>query len=191
MRLPRTRTDWDAKREAVEAVLNEIGGVVTRVGDETVGEMWSLYDGQDILNEVDPAFSENIRRHVDRVVRVDPFHVSAHTDPKGDRSKRPQEQDPDMLLHVVEETDAGIVVRGAKFETAAAHANQAFTKPTIANWGDAELFDYHRSGASSMLARYICVGLLQRRACGFERWPQLLQDQKFGLLADLDRDIAA
>jgi 4-hydroxyphenylacetate 3-monooxygenase len=47
-----------------------------------------------------------------------------------------------MLLHVVKETDAGIVVRGAKFETAAAYANQAFTKPTIANWGDAELSDY-------------------------------------------------
>jgi 4-hydroxyphenylacetate 3-monooxygenase len=73
---------------------------------------------------------------------LDPFHVSANTDPKGDRSKRPQEQDPDMLLHVVKETDAGIVVRGAKFETAAAYANQAFTKPTIANWGDAELSDY-------------------------------------------------
>ena len=47
-----------------------------------------------------------------------------------------------MLLHVVKETDAGIVVRGAKYETAAAYANQAFTKPTIANWGDAELSDY-------------------------------------------------
>src|SRR6516162_1035863 len=142
LKLPRTRADWDAKRAAVEAVLNEIGGVVTRVGDETVGEIWSLFDGQDILNEVDPAFSENIRRHVDRVVRLDPFHVSANTDPKGDRSKRPQEQDPDMLLHVVKETDGGIVVRGAKFETAAAYANQAFVKPTIANWGDAELSDY-------------------------------------------------
>jgi hypothetical protein len=49
---------------------------VTRVGDETVGEMWSLFDGQDILDEVDPAFSENIRRHVDRVVRLDPFHAA-------------------------------------------------------------------------------------------------------------------
>jgi 4-hydroxyphenylacetate 3-monooxygenase len=36
----------------------------------------------------------------------------------------------------------GIVARGAKFETAAAYAKQAFTKPTIANWGDAELSDY-------------------------------------------------
>ena len=141
-RLPRTAADWRAKRRAVDTVLDEIGGVVTRVGDETVGEMWSLYDGQDVLNEIDPRFSANIRRHVARAAVADPFHVSANTDPKGDRSKRPQDQDPDMLLHVARETDGGIVVRGAKFETAAAYANQAFVKPTIANWGDSELSDY-------------------------------------------------
>jgi len=142
LKLPFTQADWHAKRAATDAVLDEVGGIVTRVGDETVGEMWSLYDGQDVLNEVNPQFSENIRRHIDLAVRNDPFHVSANTDPKGDRSKKPQDQDPDMLLHVVKETDAGIVVRGAKYETAAAYANQAFTKPTIANWGNAELSDY-------------------------------------------------
>jgi 4-hydroxyphenylacetate 3-monooxygenase len=140
-KLPFTREDWHTKRRAVETVLDDVGGVVTRVGDETVGEMWSLYDGQDVLREVDPQFSDNIRHHVERAVRADPFHVSANTDPKGDRSKRPQDQDPDMLLHVVRETDRGIVVRGAKYETAAAYANQAFVKPTIANWGDDQLSD--------------------------------------------------
>jgi 4-hydroxyphenylacetate 3-monooxygenase len=142
LKLPFTQDDWLAKRAATDAVLDEVGGIVTRVGDETVGEMWSLYDGQDVLNEVNPEFSENIRRHIDLAIRNDPFHVSANTDPKGDRSKNPQDQDPDMLLHVVKETDAGIIVRGAKYETAAAYANQAFTKPTIANWGNAELSDY-------------------------------------------------
>src|SRR5271163_322621 len=141
-KLPRTQQDWWDKRRATDAILETIGGVVTRVGDETVGEMWSLYDGQDVLNEVDPKFSANIRRHIERVAEGDPFHVSANTDPKGDRSKAPQDQDPDMLLHVVKETDAGIIVRGAKYETAAAYANQAFTKPTIANWGNAALTDY-------------------------------------------------
>src|SRR5918993_3280647 len=142
LQLPRTQQDWQAKRRAVDTVMDDIGGVVTRVGDETVGEMWSLYDGQDVLSEIDPTFSENIRHHVDAAAKRDPFHVSANTDPKGDRSLRPQEQDPDMLLHVVKETDAGIVVRGAKYETAAAYANQGFVKPTIANWGDEKLSDY-------------------------------------------------
>ncbi len=141
-KLPRTQQDWWDKRRATDAVLEDVGGVVTRVGDETVGEMWSLFDGQDVLNEVDPQFSANIRAHINAVLEADPFHVSANTDPKGDRSKAPQDQDPDMLLHVVRETDAGIVVRGAKYETAAAYANQAFTKPTIANWGNSALSDY-------------------------------------------------
>ena len=141
-RLPKTRQDWADKRAAVDLVQREAGGVVTRVGDETIGEMWSLFDGQDVLNEVDPRFSENIRRHIAKSITGDPFHVSANTDPKGDRSKAPQDQDPDMLLHVVRETDNGIIVRGAKYETAAAYSNQAFTKPTIANWGNSELSDY-------------------------------------------------
>ncbi len=142
LKLPYSQEDWYQKRVATDAVMDDVGGIVTRVGDETVGEMWSLFDGQDVLNEVDPQFSQNIRDHIDRVIRIDPFHVSANTDPKGDRSKAPQDQDPDMLLHVVRETDQGIVVRGAKYETAAPYANQAFTKPTIANWGDSELSDY-------------------------------------------------
>jgi 4-hydroxyphenylacetate 3-monooxygenase len=141
-KLPRAKADWIAKRRAVDTVLDDIGGVVTRVGDETVGEMWSLFDGQDVLAELDPRFSENIRAHVERAALLDPFHVSANTDPKGDRARRPQEQDPDVLLHVVRETDDGIVVRGAKFETAAAYANQAFVKPTIGDWGNDELSDY-------------------------------------------------
>ncbi|GAA1495570.1 4-hydroxyphenylacetate 3-hydroxylase family protein [Paeniglutamicibacter kerguelensis] len=141
-RLPRTQEDWSDKRRAVDLTLREAGGVVTRVGDETIGEMWSLFDGQDVLNEVDPRFSDNIRRHIERSITADTFHISANTDPKGDRSKAPQDQDPDMLLHVVRETDNGIVVRGAKYETAAAYANQAFTKPTIANWGNDKLSNY-------------------------------------------------
>ena len=59
-RPPRTRDDWRAKRASIDAILDDAGGVVTRVGDETIGEMWSLFDGQDVLNEMDPAFSANI-----------------------------------------------------------------------------------------------------------------------------------
>ncbi len=35
--LPRTQDDWWAKRRATDMVMEEVGGVVTRVGDETVG----------------------------------------------------------------------------------------------------------------------------------------------------------
>ena len=159
--LPYTQDDWWAKRRATDLLMEDIGGVVTRVGDETVGEMWSLFDGTDVLNEVDPQFTKNIETHIGKVLKGDPFHVSANTDPKGDRSLAPQDQDPDMLLHVVKETDAGIVVRGAKYETAAAYANPAFTKPTIANWANAELSDYAVGficDLSSSGLKFLCRG---------------------------------
>lgn len=142
LRLPYEKKNWEDKRKAVDLVMHDIGGVVTRMGDETIGEMWSLWDGKDILNEIDSRFAENIETHIHTAIKLDPFHVSANTDPKGDRSKAPQDQDPDMLVHVVKETDAGIVIRGAKYETAASYSNQAFLKPTIANWGNSELSDY-------------------------------------------------
>jgi 4-hydroxyphenylacetate 3-monooxygenase len=85
-------------------VIREAGGVITRLGDETIGEMWSLADGKNVLNEIDPRFTENVSGHIADPYASDPFHVSADTDPKGDRSKRPQEQDPDFLVHVVTET---------------------------------------------------------------------------------------
>ena len=142
LRPPTEKVHWHEKWRAVDAYLKDIRGVLTRVGDETVGEMWSLLDGRDVLNEIDPRFGDNIDRHIRRVLQQDIFHVSANTDPKGDRSKRPQDQDPDMMVHVVKETDAGIVLRGAKYETAASYADQAFLKPTIASWTDEQLSDY-------------------------------------------------
>jgi 4-hydroxyphenylacetate 3-monooxygenase len=59
--LPYSQDDWWAKRRATDTVLETVGGVVTRVGDETVGEMWSLYDGQDVLSRDRPAVGEEYR----------------------------------------------------------------------------------------------------------------------------------
>src|SRR5215471_12147011 len=150
LRPPTEKAHWREKWRAVDAYLNDIGGVVTRVGDETVGEMWSLYDGRNVLNEIDPRFGDNIANHIQGAIENDPFHVSANTDPKGDRSKAPQDQDPDMMVHVVKETDAGIIVRGAKYETASGYADQAFLKPTVGAWTNEKLSDYAVGGIVRM-----------------------------------------
>ena len=142
-KLPLTTDDWHAKRRAVDTRARR------RRRHRHPGRR---RDGRrDVVALRRPGRPERdrpavLRAHPPprrRAARLDPFHVSANTDPKGDRSKRPQDQDnPDVLLRVVGETDSGIVVRGAKFETAAAYANQAFVKPTIGDWGDAKLSDY-------------------------------------------------
>ncbi len=80
LRPPTEKAHWHEKWRAIDAYLNDIRGVLTRVGDETVGEMWSLYDGRDVLNEIDPRFGDNIDRHIRRVLERDIFHVSANTE---------------------------------------------------------------------------------------------------------------
>lgn len=58
----------------------------------------------------------------------------AMTDPKGDRSKAPHQQDdPDLFLRVVERRKDGIVVRGAKaHQTGALNSHEIIVMPTIA-----------------------------------------------------------
>ena len=57
----------------------------------------------------------------------------AMTDPKGDRSKAPHEQeDPDLFLRVVERRPDGIVVRGAKaHQTGILNSHEVIVMPTI------------------------------------------------------------
>lgn len=57
----------------------------------------------------------------------------AMTDPKGDRSKRPSEQeDPDMFVHVVERRKDGVVIRGAKaHQTGCINAHWIVVMPTM------------------------------------------------------------
>jgi len=62
----------------------------------------------------------------------------AQTDVKGDRSKAPHQQaDPDMYLHIVDESADGIVVRGAKAHTTfAANCDEVLVLPTRAMKAD-------------------------------------------------------
>ena len=57
----------------------------------------------------------------------------AMTDPKGDRSLPPHQQDdPDLYLHVVQERQDGIVVRGAKaHQTGALNSHWIIVMPTV------------------------------------------------------------
>ncbi len=58
----------------------------------------------------------------------------AMTDPKGDRGLSPSKQaDPDLYLHIVEEREDGIVVRGAKaHQTGAINSHEHLVMPTVA-----------------------------------------------------------
>lgn len=70
--------------------------------------------------------------YIKRVQSEDLSVAGCITDPKGDRGKSPgQQADPDSYLHVVRETEDGIVVRGAKVQISGAIiSNELIVIPT-------------------------------------------------------------
>lgn len=86
--------------------------------------------------EVDEAhgtpYLERFKQWLGHVEDNDLAVSGAMTDVKGDRSRRPaQQDDPDMYLHVVEERADGVVVRGAKaHQTGAVNCNEHLVMPT-------------------------------------------------------------
>jgi 4-hydroxybutyryl-CoA dehydratase/vinylacetyl-CoA-Delta-isomerase len=79
-------------------------------------------------------YSKRFLKYLEYVQENDLTCDGAMTDPKGDRSLPPHKQpDPDQYVHVVEEKENGIVVRGAKaHQTGAVNSHEIIVMPTIA-----------------------------------------------------------
>lgn len=79
-------------------------------------------------------YHENFINFLKMVQEEDLTVDGAMTDPKGDRSKAPNQQsDPDMYVHVVERRKDGIVVSGAKcHQTGSINSHWHLFMPTIA-----------------------------------------------------------
>ena len=88
--------------------------------------------------EIDAAHGTDYHRrfveYMKQVQEGDLVVDGAMTDPKGDRSLAPsQQEDPDMYVHVVDVRPDGIVVRGAKaHQTGAVNSHEHLIMPTIA-----------------------------------------------------------
>ena len=80
---------------------------------------------------LDPAYIENLQRYQRDCCANDWCLTHTLVDPQVDRSRGPAEQaDPELVLHRVRETDAGIVVRGARMlSTLAPFANELWVGP--------------------------------------------------------------
>lgn len=134
-KVPENSQDLTLRRQMTTAVLQQVCPTMDRFGDETVSPLFVIKDRGDLFDRFDPRYRANGEAWLERLQRENLFMTSGNTDPKGDRSKQPFEQDdPDLYLRVVKETAEGIVICGAKFETGAPYAHVAFVKPTVGNW---------------------------------------------------------
>ncbi|AET69181.1 aromatic ring hydroxylase [Desulfosporosinus orientis DSM 765] len=100
--------------------------------------------GADVLNalagitwemdkELDTVYHSRLLNHIKYIQEKDLAVSGGVTDAKGDRTKRPIEQDdPDVYVHVVEKRDDGIVVRGAKVsQSGAIGSHETLVIPTM------------------------------------------------------------
>ncbi|MFX1418732.1 MAG: 4-hydroxyphenylacetate 3-hydroxylase family protein [Promethearchaeota archaeon] len=79
-------------------------------------------------------YHERFKKYWTEVQTQDLMVDGAMTDTKGDRSKRPSDQtDPDSYLHIVEEKNDGIIVKGAKVhQTGFLNSHRVIVMPTLA-----------------------------------------------------------
>ena len=88
----------------------------------------------DIDEKYGTEYNKRFLQYLEYVQDEDLVCCGAMTDAKADRSLRPSQQpDPDQYLHVIEEKDEGIVVRGAKLhQTGAINSHEIIVMPTRA-----------------------------------------------------------
>ena len=127
-RIPRSPADVLARSRLIEAGTAAGGTVVTLIHEIGTDAMFALLR---VLEGEGRERAEAFYRHCrdgDLAVAV------AQTDVKGDRSKAPHEQDdPDLYVRVVDRSDEGIVVRGAKCHTtSSANGDEIIVFPTRA-----------------------------------------------------------
>jgi 4-hydroxybutyryl-CoA dehydratase/vinylacetyl-CoA-Delta-isomerase len=99
------------------------------VGFNALNAMWAATYDTD--NEHGTMYHQRLQSWLEHAQEQDITVAGALTDPKGDRSKSPSQQDnPDMSLHIVKEKKDGIIVRGAKVMICGvAAANELFVMP--------------------------------------------------------------
>ena len=131
--LPQTPHDLLQKQKMIRLGARRAGGCIQRCM------------GQDAINalavctkEIDDAqgtvYHQRFKEYLKEYQTNDWDGCCAQTDSKGDRLKRPnQQQDPNAYVHIVEERKDGIVVAGYKMSiTQAAYADELLVLPTRA-----------------------------------------------------------
>ena len=102
------------------------------VGMDAFNAIWSTTYEMDQALGTD--YHKRFTEYMKYVQKNDLTVDGAMTDPKGDRSLSPsQQEDPDLFVHIVEVRPDGIVVRGAKaHQTGAINSHEHLIMPTVA-----------------------------------------------------------
>ncbi|MFX1514010.1 MAG: 4-hydroxyphenylacetate 3-hydroxylase family protein [Promethearchaeota archaeon] len=132
------------------------------VGFDAANALYSVT--YEIDKKMDREYHERFKKYWSEVQTQDLMVAGAMTDTKGDRSKRPSKQsDPDAYLHIVDENENGIIVRGAKVhQTGFLNSHRAIVMPTLAlrpgeeNYGVSFGVETNAEGITMVYGRQSC-----------------------------------
>jgi len=101
------------------------------VGMDAINSLYSVTYEIDEKNAT--SYHQRLKDFIKDVQEENLVIGGAMTDPKGDRSRGPSEQeDPDMFVHIVERREDGIVIRGAKaHQTGCINSHWIMVMPTL------------------------------------------------------------
>ena len=108
--------DLHKKQDMTRRLCQKVGGCIQRcMGCDGANAIYNVSYEADKLNKGETNYHENFKKWMERFQREDLIAACAQTDVKGNRIKRPADQeDPDMYVHVVEKRNDGIIVSGCK-----------------------------------------------------------------------------
>ncbi|MBR9981419.1 MAG: aromatic ring hydroxylase [Desulfatitalea sp.] len=131
--LPQNTYDLIQKQKLIRLAARRAGGCIQRcMGHDAINALAICTKEMDLANGSD--YHQRFLDYLKTYQEQDLDGCCAQTDSKGDRMKRPSDQqDPDAYLHIVEERPDGIVVSGFKMSiTQAPYADEIIALPTRA-----------------------------------------------------------
>ncbi|WP_445505471.1 4-hydroxyphenylacetate 3-hydroxylase family protein [Niallia sp. 03091] len=113
--VPKTFDDLHARKETFTFWANQTLGNMSRLAESGRSYLTGWYASRELFNQYDPEFSKKITRIYEQARDENRLAISVVADPQVNRAKSQLEQeDPDLLLRIVKETEEGIIIRGAK-----------------------------------------------------------------------------
>ncbi len=131
--IPQSVEDLVKRSDLIDLTTRTGATMVTLIKEIGTDALFAL---QNVASEMDDSlgttYSDRIKDFYRHCARNDLAVAVAQTDSKGDRSKRPSEQEhPDHYVRIADRNDDGIVVRGAKVHTSVSvNSNELIVLPT-------------------------------------------------------------
>ena len=135
--MPRSSADLVARRQAITLWMEQSGGFLGRSPDFLNTMLAAMRAKSGFFAQQSKDRQAAVESYYAHAARTDLFLTHSLHDPQLDRSKRRSQQpDPELALHVVEETEEGLIISGGKMvATAAAYANDILLWPAVPNFG--------------------------------------------------------